>query len=155
MRSKRGTSGDNDGHSRGWRPRRSSGSPSGHVAAGVAAMSRRGRKGVQDRRIGRASARAVPVDDALRMVTRYETQSTGGTVTHFHERGQVEHGGQRSYSWTKKALPAAGHVVRAPRRGAPRKKRSRTPLPGMLRHQDGSTPEGGARLPRGCDCDPG
>ena len=38
---------------------------------------------MQDRRIGRASAHAVPVDDALRMVTLYESRYTGWTVTHF------------------------------------------------------------------------
>lgn len=100
-----------------------------------------GAEGLQDRRIGRASARAVPVDEALRMVTLYETRYTGWTVKHFHEHWHTEHGGQRSYSWTKKTLQAAGHVVRAPRRGAHRKKRPRKPLPGMMLHQDGSTHE--------------
>ena len=100
-----------------------------------------GADGVQDRRIGRASARAVPVDEARRMLTLYETRYTGWTVKHFHERWQTEHGGTRSYSWTKKTLQAAGQVVRAPRRGAHRKKRPRKPLPGMMRHQDGSTHE--------------
>ena len=100
-----------------------------------------GADGLQDRRIGRASARAVPVDEALRMLTLYETRYTGWTVKHFHERWQTEHGGTRSYSWTKKTLQAAGQVVRAPRRGAHRKKRPRKPLPGMMLHQDGSTHE--------------
>ena len=100
-----------------------------------------GPEGLQDRRIGRLSARAVPVDEALRMMTLYETRYTGWTVKHFHERWHTEHGGTRSYSWTKKTLQAAGHVTRATRRGAPRKKRPRTPLPGMMLHQDGSTHE--------------
>ena len=100
-----------------------------------------GVEGLQDRRLGRASARAVPVDEALRMVTLYQTHYTGWTVKHFHEYWQQEHGGHRSYSWTKKTLQAAGHVARAPRRGAHRKKRPRKPLPGMMLHQDGSTHE--------------
>jgi hypothetical protein len=62
-------------------------------------------------------------------------------VKHFHERWQTEHGGTRSYSWTKKTLQAAGHVTRTTRRGAHRKKRPRKPLPGMMLHQDGSTHE--------------
>lgn len=98
-----------------------------------------GRAGLQDRRLGRASARAVPVDEALRMVTLYETRYTGWTVKHFHEHWQAEHGGTRSYTWTKKTLQAAGQIARAPRRGAHRKKRLRKPLPGMMLHQDGST----------------
>jgi len=100
-----------------------------------------GVEGLQDRRIGRLSARAVPVNEALRMMTWYATRYTGWTVKHFHERWQAEHGGTRSYSWTKKTLQAAGHVTRAPRRGAHRKKRPRKPLPGMMLHQDGSTHE--------------
>jgi transposase len=100
-----------------------------------------GREGLLDRRIGRASARAVPVDEALRMVMLYETRYTGWTVKHFHERWQQAHGGTRSYTWMKKTLQAAGHVPRAPRRGAHRKKRPRKPLPGMMLHQDGSTHE--------------
>jgi transposase len=100
-----------------------------------------GVEGLQDRRLGRLSGRAVPVDEALRMVTLYETRYTGWTVKHFHEHWHTEHGGTRSYSWTKKTLQAAGHVARAPRRGAHRKKRPRKPLPGMMLHQDGSTHE--------------
>jgi len=100
-----------------------------------------GAEGLQDRRLGRASSRAVPVDEALRMVTLYETRYTGWTVKHFHEHWRTEHGGTRSYSWTKKTLQAAGHVARALRRGAHRKKRPRKPLPGMMLHQDGSTHE--------------
>jgi transposase len=100
-----------------------------------------GAEGLQDRRIGRLSTRAVPVDEALRMLTLYETRYTGWTVKHFHERWQQEHGGTRSYSWTKKTLQAAGHVTRAPRRGVHRKKRPRKPLPGMMLHQDGSPHE--------------
>ena len=100
-----------------------------------------GAEGLQDRRLGRASARAVPVDEALRMVTLYETRYIGWTVKHFHERWHTEHGGTRSYSWTKKTLQAAGQVTRATRRGAHRKKRPRKPLPGMMLHQDGSTHE--------------
>lgn len=100
-----------------------------------------GAEGLQDRRIGRGSAHAVPVDEALRMVTLYETRYTGWTVKHFHERWQQEHGGLRSYTWTKQTLQGAGQVSRAPRRGAHRKKRPRKPLPGMMLHQDGSTHE--------------
>ena len=95
--------------------------------------------GLEDRRLGQASARAVPVDEALQMVRLYESRYTGWTVKHFHERWPAEHGGTRSYTWTKNRLQRAGHVARAPRRGAHRKKRPRKPLPGMMLHQDGST----------------
>ena len=76
-----------------------------------------GAEGLQDRRIGQASARAVPVDAVLQRVTRYQTRYTGWTVQHVHERWQQEQGGPRSYIWTKKTRQAAGQVPRAPRRG--------------------------------------
>lgn len=90
-----------------------------------------GRARLQDGRLGRASARAVPVDEAFAdgMVAVYETRYTGWTVKHFHEHWQAEHDGTRSYTWTKKTLQAAGQVARAFRRGAHRKKRPRKPLP--------------------------
>ena len=100
-----------------------------------------GAAGLADRRLGLASSRAVPTDEVLQMVTLYETGYTGWTVKHFHERWQAEHGGTRSYTWTKTRLQRARQVVRAPRRGAHRKKRPRKPLPGMMLHQDGSTHE--------------
>jgi transposase len=100
-----------------------------------------GAAGLADRRLGRASARAAPVDEVLQMVTLYETRCTGWTVKHFHERWHEDHGGTRSYTWTKNRLQRAGPVMRAPRRGAHRKKRPRKPLPGMMLHQDGSTHE--------------
>ena len=70
-------------------------------------------------------------------------------MTHVHARWQQEQGGQRSYTWTKNTLQAAGQVTRAPRRGAHRTKRPRTPWPGMMLHQDGSTHEWGP----GCQWD--
>jgi hypothetical protein len=99
-----------------------------------------GVEGLQDRRLGRPSGRAVPVDDALRMVTLYETRYRGWTVKHVHERRHTEHGGRRSYSLQED--PAGrGYLARAPRRRAHRKKRPRKPLPGMRLHQDGSIHE--------------
>jgi len=76
-----------------------------------------GTEGLQDRRIGRPSGRAVPVDEALRMVTLYETRYTGWTVKHFHERRQAEQGGTRSYTWTKKTLQRRGRWCERPDAG--------------------------------------
>ena len=97
--------------------------------------------GLEDRRLGRASARAVPVSEVLELVTLHESRYTGWTVQHFHERWHQEHGGTRSDTWTKNRLYAAGHVARARRRGVHRKKQPRKPLPGIMLHQDGSTHE--------------
>jgi hypothetical protein len=46
-----------------------------------------GAEGLQDRRLGRGSARAVPVDEALRMVRLYETRYAGWTVKHSTSTG--------------------------------------------------------------------
>lgn len=86
-----------------------------------------GREGLQDRRLGRASARAVPVDEALRMVTLYETRDTGWTVKHVHEHWQQAHGGPRSYSWTEEDAPGCGTCgTGSPARGAPQEAAAQT-----------------------------
>ncbi|MFZ1803354.1 MAG: transposase, partial [Nitrospira sp.] len=72
-----------------------------------------GIEGLEDRRLGRASACAAPVDEVLQLVTLYETRYTGWTVKHFHERWHKDHGGTRSYTWTKNRLQRAGQVAPA------------------------------------------
>jgi len=67
-----------------------------------------GTAGLQDRRLGRASARAVPVDEVVQMVTLYESRYTGWTVKHFYERWQTEHGGRRSYNLDQDSAPSGG-----------------------------------------------
>ena len=96
-----------------------------------------GVEGLEDRRIGRATARAVPVDKVLQIGTLYESRYTGWTVEHFHEWWHHKHAGMRSYTWTKKRLQAEGQIARAPQRGVHRKKRPHKPLPGRMLHQDG------------------
>ena len=114
-----------------------------------------GAEGLQDRRLGRASACAVPVDEALRMVTLYETRYTGWTVKHFHEHWRTEHGGTRSYSWTKKTWQAAGRVARAPStRGASQKAAPQT-VAGHDAAPRRLHPCLGPRLSVGSDCDRG
>ncbi|MGV0952470.1 MAG: ISNCY family transposase [Azonexus sp.] len=99
-----------------------------------------GAQGLVDRRIGKQSARRVPVDEAMRVISLFKTSYFDFTVKHFHEK-LAGHGITRSYTWTKNILQAAKVVRKAPRRGAHRRKRPRKPLPGMMLHQDGSRHE--------------
>ena len=99
-----------------------------------------GTEGLVDRRIGKMSARRVPVDEAMRVITLFETKYFDFTVKHFHEK-LVAQGYQYSYTLLKNTLQEAGVVKRAKKRGQHRRKRPRRPLPGMMLHQDGSTHE--------------
>jgi transposase len=98
-----------------------------------------GLDGLHDRRLGRASARRVPVDQVSGMLELYRSRYDGFTVKHFHDKLRQHHGFERSYTWTKLKLQDAGLVAKAPRRSAHRKKRPRRPLAGMMLHQDGSS----------------
>jgi len=98
-----------------------------------------GIEGLADLRLGRASARRVPVDQVNRVLTLYRERYRGFTVRHFHDKLRQHHGFGLSYSWTKLRLQAAGLIAKAPRRSAHRKKRPRRPLRGMMLHQDGSS----------------
>jgi transposase len=98
-----------------------------------------GLSGLFDRRLGKASAKAVPVDRIKWVVEEYRTHYKGWTVKHFHDHLKRDHGFDLSYTWTKSQLHAAGLVSKAPRRGAHRRKRPPRPLVGMMLHQDGSS----------------
>ena len=98
-----------------------------------------GLPGLFDRRLGKASAKAVPVDRIDWMVEQYRTHYRGWTVKHFHDHLKREHDFTWGYTWTKTQLHAVGLVRKAPRRGAHRRKRPPRPMVGMMLHQDGST----------------
>ena len=98
-----------------------------------------GASGILDKRLGKASARRVAVSDIAWVVEEYRTKYCGFTAMHFYEKMQKDARFCWGYSWTKSILQNHGLLVRAPRRGAHRKKRPRRPLPGMMLHQDGST----------------
>lgn len=97
-----------------------------------------GERGLLDKRLGKASARRVPVDRLEWMLDLYRTQYRGWNVKHFHEHLVKRFGFDWGYSWTKTQLQLSGLVARAPRRGAHRRKRPRKPCEGMMLHQDGS-----------------
>ncbi len=106
-----------------------------------------GLSGLLDRRLGKASAKRVPVDEIEWMLDQYRTEYGGWNVKHFHEQLQKQHGFRRGYTWTKTQLHTAGLVERSKRRGAHRRKRPRKPCVGMLLHQDGSRAEWLAGVP--------
>jgi transposase len=97
-----------------------------------------GEPGLLDRRLGKASGKRVPVDRADEVESLYRTRYGGFTARHFHEHLVRDHGFSWGYTWTKTFLQSKGLLIRAPRRGAHRRKRPRRPLPGMMLHQDGS-----------------
>ena len=100
-----------------------------------------GVEGLYDRRLGRASARRVPVDTMMAILELFDTRYWDFTAKHFHEKLVEEHGFTRSYNWVRLTLQAHGRKRAAPRRGTHRRKRPRRALPGMLVHQDGSMHE--------------
>jgi transposase len=99
-----------------------------------------GLDGLIDKRLNQVSQRRAPVDEVLRLVDRYRSRHEGWNAKHFYAWYQRD-GGKRSYSWVKNRLQEAQLVPKAAKRGAHRKRRERSPLPGMLLHQDGSTHE--------------
>lgn len=100
-----------------------------------------GLEGLADKRLTQVSHHKAPVNEVLRMETLYRERYDGWTVKHFYERYRDEHHGGRSYTWVKKGLQSAGLVSQGKRRGQHRKQRPRSPIPGLMIHQDGSTHE--------------
>lgn len=63
-----------------------------------------GLEGLFDRRLGKASARRVPVDRVMWMLEEYRTRHTGWTVKHFHDHLRDRHG----FTLMDQDHPAAG-----------------------------------------------
>ncbi len=99
-----------------------------------------GLDGLVDQRLEQVSHRRAPVDEVMAVTERYRRRHLGWSAKHFFAWHQRE-GGERSYTWVKSRLQEADLVARAPRRGAHRKRRDRSPWPGLMIHQDGSTHE--------------
>ena len=76
----------------------------------------------------------------MALTEQYQSRHSGWNVKHFHSWYRRS-GGMRSYSWVKRRLQEAKLVPKAEKRGAHRKRRERSALPGMMIHQDGSTHE--------------
>ena len=98
-----------------------------------------GAEGLYDRRLGRVSARRVPVDTVMEVLALFDTRYFDFTAKHFWDKLVAEHDFKRSYNWVRLTLQAHGKIKPAPRRGAHRRKRPRRPMAGMLLHQDGSS----------------
>jgi transposase len=96
-----------------------------------------GLEGLLDKRLSQASHRRAPVDEVFELTERYRCRHEGWSAKHFFSWYQRD-GGGRSYSWVKLRLQEAGLIIKAPGRGQHRKRRQRSPWPGMMLHQDGS-----------------
>jgi transposase len=99
-----------------------------------------GLEGLMDKRLTQASFRRAPVDEVVALTHQYKERHSGWNVKHFYS-WYCRDGGKRSYNWVKNTLQSAGLVDKGKRRGAHRKRREPSPLPGMMLHQDGSTHE--------------
>lgn len=99
-----------------------------------------GLEGLIDQRLEQVSHRKAPVDEVLRVTEQYRSRHGGWSAKHFYAWYRRD-GGARSYTWVKSRLQEANLVTRAKARGAHRKRRDRSPWPGLMIHQDGSTHE--------------
>jgi transposase len=99
-----------------------------------------GVEGLSDKRLSQASFRRAPVDEVMAVADQYKSHYRGWNVKHFYSKYRKAEG-QRSYSWVKNTLQSSGLVPKVSKRGVHRKHRERSPFPGMMLHQDGSTHE--------------
>lgn len=100
-----------------------------------------GLESLADKRLTQISHWRAPVDEVIGLTTLYETRYAGWNVKHFHSFYKRKHSGKRSYSWVKETLQKEGFVTKSAKKGAHRKRRERSPMEGMMLHQDGSTHE--------------
>ncbi len=94
----------------------------------------RGLEGLFDRHLNRPSHRKAPVDEVMQLENLYRDRYAGFNARNFYRKYSREHGGGTSYTWVKNTLQAKGLIIKG-------KRRSRSPYPGMMMLQDGSTHE--------------
>jgi len=99
-----------------------------------------GLDGLVDKRLSQASHQRAPVDEVIALENLYRSHYEGWNVKHFLSWYKRQ-GGTRSYTWVKTRLQDAGLRPKASKKGAHRKRRERSVLPGMILHQDGSNHE--------------
>jgi len=99
-----------------------------------------GLEGLIDRRLEQVSHRKAPVDEVMALTASYRSRHLGWSAKHFYAWYRKD-GGTRSYTWVKSRLQEEALVPKAKARGVHRKRRERSPWPGLMIHQDGSTHE--------------
>ncbi len=99
-----------------------------------------GMEGLNDKRLTQASHRRAPVDEVMKLGNQYRRSYRGWNVKHFYS-WYIRDGGKRSYTWVKNSLQQQGLVPKLKKKGTHRRRRERSPFPGMMLHQDGSTHE--------------
>jgi transposase len=97
-----------------------------------------GAEAIIDQRRGRPAPNRAPDGIADWVAEQYLSKYFDFTAKHFHEALKRD-GFRYGYTWTKSVLYLRGLLKPAKARGPHRKKRPRSPLPGMLVFQDGST----------------
>jgi hypothetical protein len=107
----------------------------------ICAYEREGLDALMDKRLNQISHWRAPVDEVMALVTLYRGDYFGWNVKHFYRFYKREHAGIRGYTWVKKVLQADGAVPKGTLKGKHRKRRERSPMAGMMIHQDGSTHE--------------
>lgn len=130
----------------GWQAKRLTQEEAAHLLGVCARSFRRqvnrfeesGVEGLLDKRLTQRSRRLAGADETREVIKKYQSRHTGWNAKHFHSWYSKE-GGVRSYSWVKRTLQTAGLIPKASKKGAHRKRRDRSPWPGMMIHQDGST----------------
>jgi len=97
-----------------------------------------GAEAIIDQRRGRPAPNRAPDGMADWVAEQYLSKYFDFTAKHFHEALKRD-GFRYGYTWTKSVLYLRGLLKPAKTRGPHRRKRPRSPLPGMLVFQDGST----------------
>ncbi|MCP4385498.1 MAG: helix-turn-helix domain-containing protein [Hyphomicrobiales bacterium] len=109
-----------------------------------------GLAGLADKRLGKASARRVPVDEIAWMLDQYRTEYRGWNVKHFHEQLVKHHGFGWGYTWTKTQLHTASATDR-PMDGARRAKFNEPRRPfGRMSGKSAAAPPAGPWLRSAC-----
>lgn len=98
-----------------------------------------GLDGLNDRRLGKRAHNAANAEEIHALIELYQNNYSGYSAAHFFDKYRGKYYGKRSYNWVRTTLQQEGLIKKQKKRGSHRHKRARSPMKGMMLHQDGST----------------
>lgn len=69
-----------------------------------------GSEGLCDKRLNKAAHNAASTEEAIEILSLFQTRYANFTVSHFYDKYRQQQAGQRSYNWVRKKLQSHGMV---------------------------------------------
>ncbi len=100
-----------------------------------------GIEALNDGRLRKQAHNAADTEEVAALIELYQNHYSGYSASHFFDKYRGKYKGRRCYNWVRLTLQKEGIRTAKRSKGGHRCKRPRSPMEGMMIHQDASTHE--------------